>query len=245
MQHVGSFGHVELALAERLADVAGVHLVPAPVAQRRRRPCRFAERAVEGGGVLRGVGDDRRRRAALEPSGSRRPGRPSCRSGRRRPRRPRRARRPCGRAARARRRCRPRRRRRTPQWPCAVYSHRQTSVSRSSSGNRGRSARSARCTIPSSIQAPDPSSSLLSGIPNRITAFTPDRSSSSHSRTTPSTVCRDIAGSCSLASASGATKSGITRSSAESVVSRTSSRSAPVRRRRRSLVVGNVLMETG
>ena len=42
-------------------------------------------------------------------------------------------------------------------------------------------------------------------------------------------------------SASGATKSGITRSSSESVVSRTRSRSAPVRRRRRSRVAGKVL----
>ena len=61
----------------------------------------------------------------------------------------------------------------------------------------------------------------------------------------PSTVSRDIGGSASLRSASGATKSGITRSSSESVVSRTRSRSAPVRRRRRSRVAGNVLIVKG
>ena len=87
----------------------------------------------------------------------------------------------------------------TPQWPWAVYSQRQTSVSRSSSGKRGRSARSACWTIPSAIQAPEPSSSFSSGMPNRITALTPARSSSSHSRTTPSTVWRDIAGSALVA----------------------------------------------
>ena len=75
--------------------------------------------------------------------------------------------------------------RRTPQWPCAVYSQRQTSVSRSSSGKRARSARSACWTIPSAIQAPEPSSSFSSGMPKRITALTPARSSSSHSRTRP------------------------------------------------------------
>ena len=58
----------------------------------------------------------------------------------------------------------------TPQWPWDVYSHRQTSVSSSSSGNRGLSARSACCTMPSSSHAPEPSSSFSSGTPNRITA---------------------------------------------------------------------------
>ena len=53
----------------------------------------------------------------------------------------------------------------TPQWPCEVYSHRHTSVISSSSGKRGRNARSACCTIPSSIHAPEPSSSFDSGQP--------------------------------------------------------------------------------
>src|SRR5215204_2267545 len=132
--------------------------------------------------------------------------------------------------------------RRTPQWPCDVYSHRQTSPSRSSSGKRGRSARSARWTMPSSSHAPDPSSSFSSGIPNRITAFTPSRTSSSHSRTTSSTLKRDMPGSSSFRCPSGATKSGITKSSSERLVSRTSDRRGAVRRRRRNRVAGNELM---
>ncbi len=40
---------------------------------------------------------------------------------------------------------------------------------------RARSARSARWTMPSSSQAPEPSSSFSSGIPNRITADDPER----------------------------------------------------------------------
>ncbi len=63
--HVGAFGDVLLALAQRFADVRGVHLVAAPVAERRRRVGRLAERAVEGRRVLRRVRDDRRVRQRL------------------------------------------------------------------------------------------------------------------------------------------------------------------------------------
>ena len=59
-QHVGALGEVELALAERLAHVGGIHLVAAPVAEGGRRLGDVAERPVEGGGVLGCVGDDRR-----------------------------------------------------------------------------------------------------------------------------------------------------------------------------------------
>ena len=38
----------------------------------------------------------------------------------------------------------------TPQWPWLVYSQRQTSVITASSGAASLSARTARCTIPSS-----------------------------------------------------------------------------------------------
>ena len=62
---VGALGEVELALAERLADVGRVHLVAPPVAEGRRRVGRLAERAVEGGGVLGRVGDDRQLLEAL------------------------------------------------------------------------------------------------------------------------------------------------------------------------------------
>ena len=63
----------------------------------------------------------------------------------------------------------------TPQWPCVVYAQRHTSVSSSSSGKRGRSARRASCTTPSSDQAPDASSSFSSGTPNSSSAGTPAR----------------------------------------------------------------------
>ena len=120
-----------------------------------------------------------------------------------------------------------------------------TAVRSSSSGKRGRSARSACWTMPSSIHAPEPSSSFASGIPNRSTAFTPRRTSSSHSRTTESTVWRPRPGSRGFGSASGATKSGMTRSSTDSVVSRTRSRSSAVRRSRRKRVAGNVKSAPG
>src|SRR4051812_41007331 len=131
---------------------------------------------------------------------------------------------------------------RTPQCPCEVYSHRQTSVSSTSSGKRGRSARSACWTTPSSSQAPVACSSFSSGTPKSITAWTPPRTSSSTSRTRSSAEWRDIPGSASFCSDCGATKSGITKDSRSSRVSRTSPRSPPVRRKRRSRTSGNELM---
>ena len=56
---------VEQRLAQRLAAVGGVHLVAAAVAERGRRAGGLAERAVEGGGELGGVGEDRRLGEAL------------------------------------------------------------------------------------------------------------------------------------------------------------------------------------
>src|SRR5438034_1492882 len=129
----------------------------------------------------------------------------------------------------------------SPQWPCEVYSQRQTSVSSSSSGKDARSPRSACWTIPSSSQAPEPSSSLDSGIPKSIAARTPSSSSSSASRRTPSAVYRPMAGSSAFESGSGATKSGMTKSSRSSLVSRTSERSDGEARRRLRRVVGKTL----
>ena len=63
----------------------------------------------------------------------------------------------------------------TPQWPWLVYSQRQTSVTSVRPGTSARSARSARCTMPSASQAPLPSSSFSSGMPNSSTARTPER----------------------------------------------------------------------
>src|SRR6266540_7385154 len=129
----------------------------------------------------------------------------------------------------------------TPQWPCEVYSQRQTSVRRSSSGYLGLSSRSARWTIPSSSQAPEPSSSFASGIPKRITERTPSVASSSTSGASSATVKRLIPGSCSSGCDSGATNNGITKSSRSSRVSRTSDLSASVRRSRRRRVSGKLL----
>jgi hypothetical protein len=126
----------------------------------------------------------------------------------------------------------------TPQCPCAVYSQRQTSVISTSSGKRGRKARSACWTMPSSSQAPVATSSFSAGMPKSTIDCTPLRTSSSTSRRSSSTVNRDIPGSSSLRSPSGATKSGITNWSSESRVSRTSARSGAVRRKRRSLTSG-------
>src|SRR5689334_17960897 len=129
----------------------------------------------------------------------------------------------------------------TPQWPCDVYSQRQTSVSRTSSGKRGRRARSACWTTPSSSHAPVASSSFASGTPKSRRARTPEVASASASRSSPSTSKRAMPGSSSFASGSGATKSGITNWSSESRVSRTRPRSEAVRRKRRSRVTGNEL----
>src|SRR5689334_6470773 len=129
----------------------------------------------------------------------------------------------------------------TPQWPCEVYSQRQTSVRRTSSGKPGRSARSACWTTPSSSHAPVASSSFSAGTPNSSRARTPAAASASASRSSPSRSNRAIPGSSSFASGSGATKSGMTNWSSESRVSRTSPRSEAVRRKRRSRVTGNEL----
>ena len=64
-QHVGALVEVELGLAHRLGGVGRIHLVAAAVAELGRRLGGVAERAVEGGGVLGAVGDDRHAGVAL------------------------------------------------------------------------------------------------------------------------------------------------------------------------------------
>src|ERR671917_924560 len=56
---VRALADVELDLRQRLAGVRRVHLVGAAVAELGGAVCGLAERAVEGGGVLGGVGHDR------------------------------------------------------------------------------------------------------------------------------------------------------------------------------------------
>jgi hypothetical protein len=74
-----------------------------------------------------------------------------------------------------------------PQWPCEVYSQRQTSVMTRSSGSARLRARIASCTGASGSEASDPLSSLVSGRPNRITAPMPSARAAVASRTASST----------------------------------------------------------
>ena len=130
-----------------------------------------------------------------------------------------------------------------PQCPCSVYSQRQTSVRSVRPGASALSARRARWTIPSSSQAPEPSASFDSGIPKRSTARTPAAVSSWASRTISSTDRWAMPGSPATGRTTpspGQAKSGITTSSSEREVSRTSARSVSVRRSRRRRVAGKL-----
>ena len=75
--HVGALVLVQARLPDGLARVGRVHLVAAAVAHGGRGVGRLAERAVEGGGELRAVGDDRRLgQAVLVERGAQRPDAP-------------------------------------------------------------------------------------------------------------------------------------------------------------------------
>ena len=102
--------------------------------------------------------------------------------------------------------------------------------------------------MPPSSQAPEPSSSFSSGIPNRSTARTPSAASSPASRTISSTERCAIPSSPVTGRTTpspGHANSGITTSSSDSRVSRTSARSVSVRRRRRRRVTGKPLIRQG
>ena len=60
-----------------------------------------------------------------------------------------------------------------PQWPCDVYSQRQTSVMTVRPGCASFTARTASWTTPSESYAPDPTSSLADGMPKSSTPGTP------------------------------------------------------------------------
>src|SRR4051812_7318215 len=94
---------------------------------------------------------------------------------------------------------------------------------------------------PSSSQAPEPSVSFSSGMPNSSTARTPSRETSSASAARSSTERRPSAGSSAFGSVAGPTNNGRTKSSRSSRVSRTSARSRSLRRSRRIRVRGNEL----
>ena len=130
-----------------------------------------------------------------------------------------------------------------PQWPCDVYSQRQTSVTTVRSGCASFSARTASCTTPSSSYAPEPTSSLACGIPNRITPGTPAAWISPASSTNSLIEKRSIPGIDSTGSrvpSFATTNSGWIRWRSESSVCRTRSRSALVARMRRMRVAGKL-----
>ena len=56
---VGAFLDVLRDFAQRFVAVGGIHLVRAPIAERRRRRRGVAERTVERGAILGGIGHDR------------------------------------------------------------------------------------------------------------------------------------------------------------------------------------------
>ena len=58
----GALRHVELGLAKAFSYVCRIHLIAAPVAELRRAVCGLAERSIESGCILHGVGHDRNRR---------------------------------------------------------------------------------------------------------------------------------------------------------------------------------------
>src|SRR4051812_8170784 len=130
-----------------------------------------------------------------------------------------------------------------PQWPWEVYSQRHTSVITVRSGCASFSARTAICTTPSSSNAPEPVSSFVPGIPNRITASIPTAASSEASATSSLIEKRSIPGIDSTGSRTFSletTNSGWTRWRGDNSVSRTRSRSAFVRRSRRIRVAGKL-----
>ena len=129
--------------------------------------------------------------------------------------------------------------RRSGRATCTRRGRRRSSARARGSAAAAREAPAARCRRPPRRRSPARPSP--SGMPKRITACTPPRTSSSTSRTTSvdarSATCRAAA---SLRSDSGATKSGITNWSRSSRVSRTRPRSAPVRRKRRRRTSGKL-----
>ena len=76
---------------------------------------------------------------------------------------------------------------RMPQWPCDVYSQRQTSVTTATSSSRPRIARIAVCTGAAGSAAAVPCSSLWAGSPNSSTARTPSARAAAASSTAAST----------------------------------------------------------
>ena len=82
-----------------------------------------------------------------------------------------------------------------PQCPWSVYSQRHTSViTRRESPNSRLIFRTAFCTIPASEYAPEPTASLVSGMPKRSMDLTPSFMSLSISRSRLSMLTRSMPG---------------------------------------------------
>src|SRR2546428_3198019 len=129
----------------------------------------------------------------------------------------------------------------TPQCPWSVYWHRRTSDITTRSGAALLIARTASGTTPRSSYAPCPSGSFSAGSPKRITAGIPSAASSSASDAASSIVRREIPGMEGIAGSvpeSSRTKSGCTRRSASTDVSRTRARIAAVLLSRRGRTRG-------
>ena len=125
---------------------------------------------------------------------------------------------------------------RMPQWPCDVYSHRQTSVITTRSGTCRFISRTADCTGASGSAASEPTASLRSGRPNRSTPGTPSAFAAAASLTASSTDNWKTPGideTSRRMPLPSQTKSGRTKQSGLRCVSRTRRRIASVRRRRR------------
>jgi len=127
-----------------------------------------------------------------------------------------------------------------PQWPCEVYSHRQTSVKTSAPGTSRLMARMADWTGASESHADDPLSSFDAGRPNRMTLRTPSALAAAVSFTASSTERLKTPGIDATSRRTprpSQTNSGSTSASADRRVSRTRLRIASVRRRRRGRCV--------
>ena len=133
----------------------------------------------------------------------------------------------------------------TPQCPWSVYSSRQRSARRTSeSPTSSRRSRRASCTMPLGFHASEPSASLWTGMPNRITPGMPRSASSRTSLRNDSRVCWTTPGSDGTgagASMPSRTNKGATRSSTVTRASATSLRNACVRRSLRRRRAGNAM----
>ena len=131
-----------------------------------------------------------------------------------------------------------------PQWPCEVYSHRQTSamITSDSAWEDSLIARKPRWTMPSAAHAPLPRSSFSSGIPNSSSPPIPRAAQASTSFTASSMERLKTPGMLLISRARLRPRRETgDRSSAQGCrcVSRTSDRMAAEERRRRRRVAGN------